>query len=108
MELTKDSEKLICTMYKRYLEKRSSGLNKSESNYFGDSHTIHESFSPHEPFDDIDESIWELKRADFISGDYGDNILSDIFITSTGLIFMENRFKNGIKDVLTFLSNFIP
>ena len=44
MELTKDSEKLICTMYKRYLEKRSSGLSKSESNYFGDSYTIHESF----------------------------------------------------------------
>lgn len=108
MELTKDAEKLICVMYKRYLEKRSSGQSKSEANYFGDTYTIYESFFPHESLDDIDEFVWELKRADFISGDYGDNILSDISITSNGLIYMENRFKNGIKDVLTFLSNFIP
>lgn len=108
MELTKDAEKLICVMYKRYLEKRSSGISKSESNYFGDTHTVHESFFPREPFDDIDDSVWELKRTNFISGDYGDNILSEISITSAGLIYMENRFKNGIKDVLTFLSNFIP
>lgn len=57
MELTKDAEKLICVMYKRYLEKHSSGLSKSEANYFGDTYTVHESFFPREPFDDIDNSV---------------------------------------------------
>ena len=32
---------------------------------------------------------------------------STISLTDKTIIYMENRFKNGLKDVLSFLSNFV-
>lgn len=107
-QLSRDAEKLFCNMYKQYLEKRSSGLSKTDANYFGDTHLIHETFCPLAPFDDVDELIWELSRNGYIIGVLGDDILSEISITSSAIVYMENRFKNGAKDMLSFLSNFIP
>lgn len=107
-QLTRDAQKLLCSMYRQYLEKRSSGSPKTDANYFGDTHLVHEVFCPSASFEDVDELIWELRRNDYILGDPGDDILSEISITSSGIVFMENRFKNGMKDVLSFLANFIP
>lgn len=107
-QLTRDAQKLLCTMYKQYLEKRSFGLSKAEANYFGNTYLVHETFCPSASFEDVDELIWELNRNGYIFGDPGDDILSEISITSSGIVFMENRFKNGTKDVLSFLANFIP
>lgn len=108
MELARDADKLICLMYKAYLEKRKSGQSKSDANYFGDTHTLHETFLPEQPFDDIDETVWELKRADLIIGDCGYDIIFHISLTPSAIIYMENRFKNGLTDVLNFLSTFLP
>lgn len=107
-QLIRDAQKLFCDMYQQYLEKRSSGLSKTDANYFGDTHLIHETFCPLDPFDDVDELIWELNQNGYIIGEPGDDILSEISITSSAIVYMENRFKNGAKDVLSFLSNFIP
>ena len=107
-QLTRDAQKLLCGMYKQYLEKCSSGLPKTDANYFGNTYLVHETFCPLTSFADADELIWELSRNGYICGDPGDDILSEISITSSGIVFMENRFKNGIKDVLSFLTNFIP
>jgi hypothetical protein len=106
--LTRDSEKLICSMYKRYTEKRSAGYSKSDAAFFGNTHDIHENFCPTKTFEDVDEMVWELKRNGYIDGDEGENILFEISITSSCIVYMENRFKNGAKDILSFLSNFIP
>lgn len=107
-QLTRDAQKLLCRMYKQYLERCASGLSKTDANYFGDTYLVHKTFCPSVSFEDVDELIWELRRNDYILGDPGDDILSEVSITSSGIVFMENRFKNGIKDVLSFLANFIP
>ena len=107
-QLTRDAQKLLRVMYKQYLEKRSSGLSKTGANYFGDTYCVHKAFCPSASFEDTDELIWELSRKGYVLGDLGDDILSQISMTSSGIAFMENRFKNGVKDVLSFLANFIP
>lgn len=106
--LTKDSEKLICVMYKCYLEKRKAGIAKSNANRWGTSHVIHEELLPDWSFIDVDDTCRELSRAGLITCSWADNIACWISISDTGLVYMENRFKNGLAGVLEFVSKFIP
>lgn len=106
--LTKDAEKVLCAIYKDYLEKRKAGLSKSLANYWGTSHVIHETLLPEWLFENVDDTCRELSRSKMINCGWGDNIALYISISDIGIIYMENRFKNGLKDVVSFLSNFIP
>lgn len=106
--ITKDAEKLLCTLYKEYLERRKNGLSKSEANYFDSSDEINQRFFPEWTSDDTSDICWELKRANLIFCFPGDDLANEVSLTSDAIIRMENRFKNGIVDVLKFLSNFIP
>lgn len=107
MKLTNDSEKLICLMYKSYLEKRKSGLSKYVSNRFGSSKDIHSSLCPDWIFEDVEYICCELSRAKFIDSTYYDNIHCEIRISDTGFVYMENRFKSNLFEVADFISKFI-
>ncbi len=106
--LTKDSEKLICIMYKDYLEKRKSGVSKSDAKKFGSSHTIHEQLVPDWLFEDVDETCRELSRAGLLHCVFGDNIACKVFMSDQGIVYMENRFKNGLNELVDFISKLSP
>lgn len=106
MELTHDAEKLLCLMYKTYLDKRKLNSSKTECNSFGSTRDIHKNLLPDQDFSDVSELIWELSRNELISGSCYDNILYNIALTSHGIIYMENRFKNNVKEIVSFISNF--
>lgn len=108
MKLTKDSDKLICLLYKTYLEKRKSGLSKSAANSFGSSHDIHENLCPDWIFEDVDDTCRELSRANLLDCLWADNIAYHVSISDSGIIYMENRFVNGLLEVTDFISKFIP
>lgn len=104
MQLTKDADQLVCSMYKAYLEKRKSGINKLSAKHFEieeiQSFKLCSSWS----LPDIKETVAEINRAGFgtmyFSGGF--------FANDQFIIYMENRFVNGIKEVTDFLSKFIP
>lgn len=104
MNLTKDSDKLACIIYKEYLNRRKSGESKANAKRFNyNFHSAIKSLSDWH-IDDIDETINELKRANFVKKYIdGGFVLLDDFI-----IYMENRFKNDIIGVTDFLSKLIP
>lgn len=106
--LTKDSEKLICIMYKNYLEKRKSGIDKKRAIFFISSHTIHEELIPEWSFSDVDDTCRELSRAGVITCRWADNTAHYIVISDLGIAYMENRFKDGLISVIDFLSKLIP
>ena len=84
MTLTNDADKLACIVYKQYLHMRNDGMSKANAKHFN--HDFYENIaclSKWHP-DDIDETIDEF------------------------IIYMENRFKNGIMEVTDFISKFIP
>lgn len=107
MNLTKDSEKLLCLLYKDYLEKRKSGLSKSNSNSFGSSRDIHVRLCPDWIFKDVDDTCRELSRAGLLHCAWADNIAYHVILSDSAIIYMENRFKNGLLSVIDFLSSFI-
>lgn len=104
MQLTKDGDKLVCLIYKSYLEKRKSGLSKSDSKYFD--YDFYKKIPAISNWldDDIFNTLQELKNASFIKLYIdGGFLIQDSFI-----IYMENRFKNGLAEITDFISKFIP
>lgn len=104
MELTKDSDKLICSAYKNYLERRKSGESKLNAKHFksGFYKEIKALASWNEQ--DVRDTLAELKRANFVKL----YIDGGFQLNDSAIIYMENRFKNGLADVTEFLSKFIP
>lgn len=104
VELSKDADLLACCMYKEYLSRRKNGLSKRQSILFApDFKTTNLKISKWLS-DDYFFTIGELRRAGLIHTYIdGTAILNDSFI-----IYMENRFKNGLMEITDFIAKFIP
>lgn len=104
MNITKDSEKIICYIYKMYLERRKNGESKAESRRFEiDFYKSDKDLSKW--YDsDISDCILELARNGYIKVYIG----GDFDILDQTIVYMENRFKNGLSDVLDLISKFVP
>ena len=102
-EISKDADKLICCVYKTYLERRKDGMSKEDAKQFYEGfHTSDEKLSKWIR-DDISETLLELQRAKYIRLDLSENFR----LTDSLIIYMEQRFKNGLLDVVDLVSKFI-
>ena len=102
--ITKDADKLICSLYKAYLSRRRDGLDKTNAKHY--SYSEIKSLKPFDTWSDTDvkATIAELSRAGF-----GKMYLDGGFMANDDfIVYMENRFKNGLKEVSDFISKFIP
>ncbi len=104
IQLTNDADKMVCQLYKLYLEKRKSGVNKDNSRHFSFSEIKAIKSYANWSDSDIKDTVAEIKRANlgtmFLDGGF---LANDTFI-----FYMENRFKNGFNEVVDFISKFIP
>ena len=105
--LTKEQKILLCSMYKDFLS-RSSELPVEKANYFNDSDYIQQTYLQDHSSEYVSDLCWKLKSKDFINCYPGDNLANMISITDETIIYMENRFKNGLGDVLSFILQFKP
>ena len=53
---------------------------------------------------DIDDSLMELGRNGYLKIYIG----GDFELTDQSIVYMENRFKNGLKELAAFISQFVP
>lgn len=104
MELTKDTDKFLCIVYKEYLSRRKGGIRKSQAINFDDPTSLVDQLLLDETPDDIADSISELAKAGFVET----YIDSSFHLNNKSIIYMENRFKNGLLEVADFISKFIP
>lgn len=100
-ELTKDAQKLVALLYKSYLERRKSGMSKTNAKFF----ELNEIYSLTDDYpEDVDETIREIKSVYPLKED----IIGNITLSDKIISYMENRFKKGLVDILSFLAQFIP
>lgn len=104
IELTKEADALLCVLYKAYLEKRENGLSKVQAKSFGSSLDIQESLTTRMNPEDTDETCWELHRSGMVNCYRADCIAYTVQLNDEGIIYMENRFKNGLNEVLNYLA----
>ncbi len=106
-ELTKESDAMICVLYKNYLRRRKSGVSKFDAKYFSGSKEIHADLMPKWSFETVDETCRELSRAGFLDCFFSDDTTGEVFLTDAAIIYMENRFKNGISSFLEHLHSLL-
>lgn len=103
-QLTKNANFFVCYAYKYYLEQLQDGKRIFQAKRVPFDITL--SFKPFKKMhpDDIKETVAQAARAG-----YGDMTMEcNFFINDQMISFMENRFKNGLFDVLDAISKFIP
>lgn len=107
--LTKDADYLICLIYKYYLELRQNGISKSEAKSLGSSRDVNTDIIPEWSFNDTDDTCRELINKNLLTNRiYMDNYCGYMTLSDEGIIYMENRFKNGFKQLTDFIAKFIP
>lgn len=104
MELTKDADKLLCLIYKEYLKRRKCGVRKTQAIHFEDPAILVNEFLSGENPDDVADLLFDLARVGFVVT----YIDASFYLTDKAIIYMENRFKNGLLEVADFISKFIP
>lgn len=108
IQLSKDNDLLICSLYKHYLEKVKNGSSKSDARWLGSSDEIQENLLTTWSKDDVATSCWELHSKGLLKCSPGDDIAYSTYLTNEGLIYMENRFKNGFIELTDFIAKFMP
>ena len=108
IQITKEADALICLMYKKYCEDRKNNISKVKAKQFGSSKIIHETILPKWSFEDVDETCRELSRAGLVNNSYADNIVYSCYLSDLGIIYMENRFKNNLKELIEYISKLTP
>lgn len=102
--MTKDTEKLLCLLYKMYLERINSGVSKYDAIYFANysslSNEIHKTLDSEEYWFCINE----FKKIGFTQN-YTDGGIRLLF---PAIAYMENRCGKNILDVIDTISKFIP
>lgn len=105
-DLTKEQKHLLVSMYKEVLS-RQPALSMEQANHFENSDQLIELFSINASSDYVSELCWKLYSKGYIQCYPGDNLANHISLSDKTIVYMENRFKNGLKEVLSFLSNHI-
>lgn len=104
-DLTKEQKKLLTSMYKEVLDRQQT-LSFEESNYFTDSDEVMELCYPSSDSDYVSSLCWSLASSGYITCHPGDDLANDIELTRKTIVYMENRFKNILEKVLSFLVQF--
>ena len=103
-ELTNDADYLICALYKYYKEQRKSGKNKSDAKFIGSSEFIFTKLLSEWTFEDVDETCRELHRSGLLNCTYADNVVVISFLEDAAIIYMENRFKNQLSELVAHIA----
>ncbi len=97
--LTKSTDKVLCQLYKEYLSRIKNNISKSNALIF-DTTSISQLFGNQ----DIDFEISELKKNSLIEA----WITGEVLLRSEAIVYMENRFKNGLIEITDFIAKFKP
>lgn len=97
--LTKESEYLLLSFGRYFLENRKKGKSKFDSKQLGSAENIHQSIAQEISVPDIEDSCEELAKEGYLHLDgYFDGF--DAQITDKTVIYIENKFKNDLSSVI--------
>lgn len=102
--MTKDADKMICCIYKCYLDRIKSGSSKTSARNFDSDYQQSDKFLSKWHVDDFATVRNELHRLSFLKV----NIIGGFSLTDNGISYMENRFKNNLIELTSYIAQFIP
>lgn len=103
MKLTRDCDAVLCALYREYLVRRQHGIPLDSACYFYDDVSIQENFLSHMSLEDVNSICWQLYRKGLLEVHPGDDRANDISITEDGILYMEDRFPSGLKELSDYI-----
>lgn len=103
IRITRDADAFICVLYQEYLKARKSGKPIEDSASFGDDAQIQKTLFPKWQLEDVTHLCWYLARKKLLEAYPGDNQANDVSLSEDGIVYMENRFPEGISQLLSAL-----
>ena len=100
IQLTKDADKSICLIYKEYLDRRKSGLDKKNAKDFFCREQWPAAFVEKSNLSDFLDTIQELQNIGFVRRTMG----GGFYLEDAGILYMEQRFPDGVAQVLDWLA----
>lgn len=110
-DISKESNAILISMYKRYLELRKVGEPRFNARYFGDAANLKEQTGIRLSDADITDIMRCLSEYGYVTCEYYDMEASEILLTEKAIAVCEHRFVNGLKAVaeaLAVLKEFFP
>ena len=99
VSLTKDADKAICSIYREFLSRRDTGMDKKLAVEFKNPYAWPSSFSDGISLTDFKTALQELKRAGLVST----SVTGGFILSDAGIKYMEDRCPNGIAQVPDWL-----
>lgn len=94
---------VICATFRQFKESIQAGNSIAQAAIIGESELLYSRLPKLHP-GDIDHACERLVDIGYLEID----IEGTITLEDEGITYMENRFKNGLKEVVEFLGNLIP
>ena len=108
MLLTKQDKKILYGLYSEYLNRRNAGLSFSEACNFISGKSVHENFFPDMSYEDVDHSLRQLGKNNYLNNMYADNEVYHCVLSNDAVAYMESLPKETFLSVADFVSKFIP
>lgn len=108
--LTKESRKLLKTLYKAYKRNRKEGQSTELARCFAGISDI-QRYAPKWTAEDIESVCGELWQADFLRCQPGDDTLVWVELKPEAIAYMQNGFGRaitGVADVISWIKNISP
>lgn len=98
--ISNEADFLLCILYREFLEQRKNGASRDDAATFGSCEVIQSKILPEWPTHDIDAALWELHRKGLVEAYPGNNMAMAAVLQPDGIVYMENRFKNKLQDLI--------
>ena len=98
--ISNEADFLLCILYREFLDRRKNEQSRDDAAAFGSCEVIQSEILPEWPTHDIDAALWELHRKGLVDAYPGDNMAMAAILQPDGIVYMENRFKNKLQELI--------
>lgn len=96
MQLTNDTDRMLCLIYDEFLNRRKIGMSKKDAKIFSHPDALQEEFLQGIHEDDIVDALTELANNGLVKLYYDCGFL----LNDSAIIYMENRFSDKMDSFL--------
>lgn len=103
-DLSRDDKIILAKMYKAYLERRKKGISKTDARNFRDSEIVRDELCPEFSYREVFEACMRLGKKGYLFALSANNKTYALLLQEKTIAYMDNRFKDGIKAIVKFIT----
>lgn len=103
--IANDASAFVAVLFREYCARRKAGKSIEESAHMGDDVVIQRDLVPKMLIEDVTHICWYLEEKGILYAEPGDDMANQVAITDDGIVYMENRFPQGVKDALDLIGS---